>query len=69
MESSPVVNGPEEAEQQEEVLVEEREARPSPKVGPVYQDDVYLGGGECLWTVQGGPTEFLYDVWHISFFF
>ena len=46
------MNGPEEAEQQEEVLVEEREARPSPEVGPVYQDDVYLGGGnvyELYW--------------------
>ena len=46
MESSPIVDGPKEAEQQEEVLVEEREARPSPEVRPVYQEEVNLEGGE-----------------------
>ena len=45
MEGSPVVYGPEEAEEQEEVLVEEREARPSPEVGPVDQEEMDLEEG------------------------
>ena len=69
MESSPVVNGPEEAEQQEEVLVEEREARPSPEVGPVYQDDVYLGGGNVyeLYRVVQQNFYMMFDR-YLSFF-
>ena len=69
MESSPVVNGPEEAEQQEEVLVEERQARPSPEVGPVYQDDVYLGGGNVyeLYRVVQQNFYMMFDI-YLSFF-
>ena len=42
MERSPVVHGPEEAEEEEEVLVEEREARPRSQVGPVDQQEMDL---------------------------
>ena len=42
MERSPVVYGPEEAEEEEEVLVEEREAGPSSQVGPVDQQEMDL---------------------------
>ena len=39
--------GPEEAEEEEEVLVEEREARPSSQVGPVDQQEMDLEVGRA----------------------
>ena len=64
MERSPVVHGPEEAEEEEEVLVEEREAGPPSQVGPVDQQEMDLEvGGGCIWwvssismTTNGVPT-------------
>ena len=53
MERSPVVHGPEEAEEEEEVLVEEREAGPSSQVGPVDQQEMDLEvGGGGIWLVS-----------------
>ena len=58
MDCSLVVDCPKEAEEQEEVLVEEREARPFPEVGPVDQEEMDLEEGATSGYCHQGLNQF-----------